>query len=183
MGFKSNVKKFVNRLRGEVGLETYIKNGLKVGKNFSCMKGCGFDYSHSFLISIGDDVTFSTNVKVLAHDASTKRILGYTKIGIVEIGNNVFVGENAIILPGVKIGDNVILGAGSVVPKSLNSNGVYAGNPAKFICSFDDYIERQKSLMNENNVFDESWTMRGNITEEKKEKMRAELRKGIGFVK
>lgn len=47
------------------------------------------------------------------------------------------IGANCIILPNVEIGDNVIIGAGSIVTKDLKSNGVYAGNPTKFICSFD----------------------------------------------
>ena len=52
------------------------------------------------------------HVQILAHDASTKRYLGYTKIGRVLIGNNVFVGAGTIILPSVAIGNNVIIGAG-----------------------------------------------------------------------
>lgn len=51
-------------------------------------------------------------MQILAHDASTKRYLGYTKIGRVLIGNNVFVGAGTIILPSVAIGNNVIIGAG-----------------------------------------------------------------------
>lgn len=58
------------------------------------------------------------------------------------IGNNVFIGMNSIILSGVKIGDNVIIGAGSVVSKDCPSNGVYAGNPARYICSLEEYYNK-----------------------------------------
>ena len=61
-----------------------------------------------------------------------------------KIKDNVFIGMNAIILPGTKIGSNVIIGAGSVVNGELNSNSVYAGVPAKFICSLDDFVDKHK---------------------------------------
>jgi acetyltransferase-like isoleucine patch superfamily enzyme len=53
--------------------------------------------------------------------------------GSAKIGNNVFIGSNAVILPGVKIPDNTIVGAGSVVIRSLKQVGTYFGNPAKKI--------------------------------------------------
>ena len=63
--------------------------------------------------------------------------------GEVAIGNNVFIGMNTIILRGVHIGDNVVIGAGSVVSKDCAENGVYAGSPAKFIMSINDYYEKR----------------------------------------
>ena len=79
--------------------------------------------SDSFLIEIGNKVTITSGVKIITHDGSTwlmndekgRRYL-FKK---VVIGNNVFVGVNAIIMPGVKIEDNVIVAAGSVVTKSI----------------------------------------------------------------
>jgi maltose O-acetyltransferase len=53
----------------------------------------------------------------------------------VIIGNNVWLGASVIILPGVQICDNVVVGAGAIVTKSIFNAGVYAGNPAKFIKS------------------------------------------------
>lgn len=157
--------------------------GMRVGNNFSCAGKCTFDYSHCFLISIGDNVTFSARVHILAHDASTRRELGYTKIGLVTIGSNVFVGENTTILPGVSVGDNVIIGANSLVSKSLDANGVYGGCPARLICSYDDYMNKCRNLMNDKNMFDESYTLRGNISEDKKKEMIETLKIGVGFVK
>jgi len=62
----------------------------------------------------------------------------------VEIGNNVFIGWESTILRGVKIEDNVIIGANSVVTKDCLANGVYAGNPARRIAELDDFLERRK---------------------------------------
>jgi acetyltransferase-like isoleucine patch superfamily enzyme len=64
----------------------------------------------------------------------------------IYIGNNVFVGYGSILMPGVKIGDNVIIAAGSVVTKNLNANAVYAGNPAKFLKSIEDYTDKYKEV-------------------------------------
>lgn len=57
----------------------------------------------------------------------------------IKIGNNVYIGTGSIILPGVTIGDNVIIGAGSVVTKDIPSNTVFAGIPARFIKSIEEY--------------------------------------------
>lgn len=61
------------------------------------------------------------------------------------IGNNVFIGMNAIILMCTKIGNNIIIVAGSVVSGNLDSNSVYAGNPEKKICILEEYCEKMKS--------------------------------------
>lgn len=79
-----------NRILGEVSTKKLVKRGLKIGKGFSIQAKCMIDSSHCWLIQIGDNVTLAPGVHVLAHDASTKRSLGYTKIGLVRIGNNVF---------------------------------------------------------------------------------------------
>lgn len=62
-------------------LQVAIDNGLTIGKNPNIQDGVRLDPSHCWLISIGDCVTLAPNVVVLAHDASTKRKIGYTKIG------------------------------------------------------------------------------------------------------
>lgn len=68
----------------------------------------------------------------------------YGGTGIVTIGNNVFIGVNSIVLKDTIIGDNVIIGAGSVISGNVESNSVYAGVPAKKICSLDEYVEKLK---------------------------------------
>ena len=101
-----NIIMLLNR---EIPTEVLIKRGMKVGKDFNRQQGCFLDPTHCFLITIGDDVTMSIRVTVMAHDASTKKNLGYTKIGQVHIGNHVFIGANTTILPGVTIGDYAVI--------------------------------------------------------------------------
>lgn len=100
------------------------------------------------LISIGNNVWITSGVQFINHDASAQIVQkvrnyhGIDKVGVIDIGDNVFIGNNAIILPGVKIGNCCVVGAGSVVTKSIPEKSVAAGNPAKVICSFDEYADR-----------------------------------------
>ena len=64
--------------------------------------------------------------------------------GRVKIGDWVYIGTNSLIMPGVTIGNNVLVAAGSVVTKSVPERMVVAGNPARIICSIDEYYERNK---------------------------------------
>lgn len=179
---KSKITKFRNRLLGELSTEEYIKMGMKIGKNFKKMQGCMMDISHCFLIEIGDNVTFAPKVQLIAHDASTYNDLGYTKIGKITIGNNVFIGANSTVLPNVSIGNDVIIGAGSVVTKNIPDNSVAAGNPAKVITTKSEYLHKNAELMKTSPLFDENWTMRKNITDNQKQIMKNKLGNGIGFV-
>ena len=124
------IKEILYRIRGEFTTEKLISMGMKVGKNFKRLNGVILDPSHCWLIEIGDNVTMAPNVHVLCHDASTKQFLGYTKIGRVNIGNNVFIGAETVILPGVNIGNNVVIGANSTVTKDIPDGVVVAGSPA-----------------------------------------------------
>ena len=132
-------------------LNNLITNGLSLGKNVTIMPEAFIDPRYSFLISIGDNCSLSNGVMILAHDASTYKFSGgYTRLGKVEIKNNCYFGSNAIILPGVTIGPNVLVAAGSVVTKSIPPNSCVAGVPARVYSKFDDFIknhEEQIKLM------------------------------------
>lgn len=105
-----------------------------------------------FLITLGDYVEITGGVSFVNHDGAIwifrNLIPEYEHadiFGKITIGNNVFIGIKSIILPGVHIGDNVIIGAGSVITKDCLSNCVYAGVPAKRICSMDEYFDKNKN--------------------------------------
>lgn len=161
----------------------FRRMGVKIGDGTKIQGDVIIDYSHYWLIEIGKNVTLAPRVHILAHDASTKRELGYAKLGVTTIGDDVFVGANSIILPGVTVGTGSIVGAGSVVTKDIPSNIVVAGNPARFICSIDEYYEKVRQKMNNENCFDEQYTIRKNISEEKKQEQIELVKKyGCGFV-
>ena len=144
------IRKILEYLRVEPQhLEKLLKRGLKVGKNFNRMGGVIIDPSHCYHITIGDNVTLAPRVHILAHDASTFIFFGKTRAANVTIGNNVFVGYGTVILPDTYIGDNVIIGAGSIVRGKVDSDSVVVGNPAKRVCSYFEYIDKNRKLLEE----------------------------------
>lgn len=124
------------------------------------------------------------NAKLLSHDASTALVEGVrTKLGIVKIGNNVFIGANSIVLCNVRIGDNVVGGANSVVTHDVPSNSVYAGNSAKYICSFDEFSEKHQNNQETHPIFRKyRWYEWSNASFKEKERMRKELTDKFGYL-
>lgn len=157
---KETIKRFLSRLRGEQDLKKLVSRGLTIGKNVTRMEGVIIDPSHCWHIVIGDNVVLAPRVHVLAHDASTKVFLNYTRVANTKIGNNVFVGAGSIVLPGVTIGNNVVIGAGSVVADDIPDGSVAVGNPARVVKTLDDFLENNKRKMSVENVFGEAFTLR-----------------------
>lgn len=123
-------------------VEYQRSRGAKIGEDVVLIN-CRIDDQFQYLLSIGNHVTI-TGATILTHDASTKRALGFTKCGRVDIGDNVFIGDGSVILPNTKIGNRVIVGAGAVVAKNIPDDSVVIGNPCKIICSYDDYLFHMK---------------------------------------
>ena len=128
-------------------IEVFGENAkLEIGRNMMAYHNLHIGALESVII--GDDVLIASGVYISDHnhgsysgefqsspfEAPVKRSLTSSP---VIIGNNVWIGERASILPGVSIGDGVIIGAGSVVTKSLPNFVIAAGVPAKIIKSFD----------------------------------------------
>lgn len=176
------LKDFIFRLRGEVSTGQLIEQGMQVGKNFERLNNVLIDDSHAWLITIGDNVTMAPRVHILAHDASTKKFLGYTKIGRVTIGNNVFIGAESVVLPNVTIGNNVVIGANSTITHDIPDNVVVAGTPAKIICSLDDYLQKHKDAMKTAPVYGEEYTLRKNVSMDKRVQQREELKTQGGYI-
>ncbi|MGG6491828.1 UNVERIFIED_CONTAM: acyltransferase [Bacteroidetes bacterium 56_B9] len=154
-----------------------MNGGGVVGKN--CYIGTrNIDLAHAWLIKIGDNVTLSS-CRLLVHDASTKRAIGYSKVGRIIIGNNVFVGADALILPNVKIGNDCIIGAGAVVTSDVEDNSVVCGVPAKRICSYDEYIEKNRVLFETAPHWDTHYSKKSDS--EKRDMQQKLMNGGIGF--
>lgn len=102
--------------------------------------------SEPYLITVGSHCQLTT-CKIFTHGGGqVVRHIDPTfdTFGKVVIGNYVYIGTDALIMPGVTIGDNVLVAAGSVVTKSIPNGVVVVGNPAKQICTIEDYYERNK---------------------------------------
>lgn len=129
-----------------------VLRGVSVGRGGWIGRGCLLG-NHPFLLRIGDNVIIADGVKILTHDTSFVPVGGLDLAAEVRIGNNIQIGENAIVLPGVCIGDNCVVGAGAVVIGDVSSGGVWAGVPAKFICSIEDGKKKVQKRIGGNQYF------------------------------
>jgi acetyltransferase-like isoleucine patch superfamily enzyme len=109
--------------------------GLKIGKGCQ-INATGFS-TEPFLIEIGDHVAVSNGSKFITHDGSIwimeEKHPNLDLFGPIKIGNNSFIGMDAIILPNTTIGSNCIIGAGSVIRGIIPDNSLVIGNPGKVI--------------------------------------------------
>lgn len=167
--------KLIEKLRvilgGNYSISELRKRGITIGNDCHIYTK-NLDFGHGYLITIGNKVTLASAVRILTHDASTKRILGYSKIGRVDIGDNVFIGAESIVLPNVRIGDNVIIGAGSVVVKDIPSNVVAVGNPCRVVGDYDSFVKKNQALFEVVPHQDSSFEHK---SKDEKEKMKNDL--------
>lgn len=176
------IKELLYRLRGEFTTEKLVSMGMKVGANFKRLHGVILDPGHCWLIEIGDNVTMAPRVHVLCHDASTKTFLNYTKIGRVTIGDNVFIGAESVVLPGVTIGSNVIIGANSTVTHDIPDNTVVAGSPARIISTLDEYLAKERARMESAPCYGEQYTLRKSVPMDKRLQQKQDLKGKIGYI-
>lgn len=142
---KGNLKR-ITALFAECGDNLVIEAGFhcEYGDHIKIGDNCFFNINCTLLdgpessgaITIGNDCLVGPNVQIYAvgHDVNpTSRLSKRNLASPIVIGNNVWIGGGAIILPGVSIGDNAVIAAGAVVTKNIAANTLVAGNPAKFI--------------------------------------------------
>lgn len=135
-------KELIKKILGNTKETFLIEQPFVCDYGYNIEIGENFYSNHNLTILDGNKVKFGDNVFIAPNcgfytaghplDYKTRNEgLEYTKP--IEVGNNVWIGGNVIVLPGVKIGDNVVIGAGSVVNKDIPSNSVAVGNPCKVI--------------------------------------------------
>ncbi len=150
--YEKYVKHFVRGSKFHKSLtQIYRKKGMEIGAD--CRLYSTDFGSEPYLVHIGNHVTITDNVKFVTHDGGVwvvrylrEQFKDVDLIGQIWIGDNVFIGNNAVILPGVTIGENTIVAAGCIVAKSLEANSVYGGVPAKKICSIEAYINKNQQF-------------------------------------
>lgn len=143
---------FPNLVNSKIKISLLKQQGVSVGEG-TCIFDAGsvrIDSSRPALLEIGEYCKITGGTIILTHDYSRsvlRRVYGDVvgEARKTTIGNNVFIGMNSIILMGTHIGDNCIIGAGSICHGGYPGNSVIAGNPAKVICSLDEYYEKRKS--------------------------------------
>lgn len=155
MGIKTFLKKLIygDMATGEAYLDSLRRKGASIGEGttlFCSPRDCCVDAQNPYLLTIGRNVQITRGVVMLTHDYSWSVIKG--RFGEVcggqfplTVGNNVFIGMNAVLLGGAVIGDNCIIGAGSVVKGKVPSGTVVAGNPARVVCTIEEYRDKRRS--------------------------------------
>lgn len=154
--FESVYKMFILKA-GEETRNNYLRRqGVKIGKN-SKVHTVAFS-TEPYLVEIGDNARITSGTIFITHDGGVNVLAEDVDGGIfgkIKIGNNVFIGTNSIILLNTTIGDNCIVGAGSVVRGQFPDNSVIVGNPAKIIMktSVQKLLYRQSpGLVKTNNI-------------------------------
>lgn len=149
---KNNLKRVYNP--HEVFLKKMRRQGAKVGEFVQIVDKSNFLYEPwcANLIEIGNEVVIAAGVRFVSHDSSYANIFGSvpTKYGRIVIEDNVYIGVNAIILPGVRIGASSLIGAGTIINKNIPPRSIVVGNPCKIIGSIDDGLEKYKLNMQTN---------------------------------
>lgn len=133
---------FVQRILGENGdipwmvhFTSRVYGDIQIGKNvwrsFALSGGCYIQGMNG--IRIGDDTIFAPGVKIVSANHDSTDLGTWKKTAPINIGRHCWIGANAVILPGVALGDNVTVGAGAVVTKSFPDGSILAGVPARVI--------------------------------------------------
>ena len=143
------MRRLLNRLRGYPSRRWLIRRGLRLGRDVYIDDFAAFDHGFPWLISIGDEAVLSAGVRIVAHDGSTKHWAGYIRVGRVDIGPKVYIGAHALVLPGVTIGANAIVGAGSVVRHDVAPGSIVLGNPAVEVGTVEGFTAKHRSRIAE----------------------------------
>lgn len=158
------------------------KRGMHIGEGVNLPMSTWIDTPHCFLISIGDNCGFGDNCAILAHDAMPNEYLDATKIGKVIIHESCHFGMRTIILPGVEIGPRSVVGSGSVVIKDIPPNTVASGNPAKVICTLDEFLDKHRDQMKTAPLFPYNQYDHIYLTPERMKEMLEKLDESPGYI-
>jgi maltose O-acetyltransferase len=174
------LRRSLSRLRGELDMDRLVARGLQLGERTYIARRVYLDSDYPWLISVGDDSGLAPYVVVLAHDAAFAKRTGLTRVAPVVIGKRVFVGVGSTILPGSRIGDNTIIGAGSTVSGELPPNALAVGDPATVVSGVELAVEwHRKAIATAPKWPLDGWMEGLGITDERRSAQRQRLAEGV----
>ena len=156
--------------------------GMEIGTDVFLPDSTWIDANHCYLISIGDHCGFGEGCVLLAHDAQMDEYLDAARLGRIVIHASCHIGTRTVVLPGVEIGPRTIVGAGSVVTKSLPANSVCAGNPARVLCSLEEYLARHRERLATARTFEYAHYDINVLTPERRAELVAACAAGAAYI-
>ena len=146
MLFKKIYRKLYKSIVGKISPVKYAKKiGVNMGEGIHIYGPVEWS-TEPWIITLGNNVHITNGVKFITHDGGTllfRHIIEDLEITKpITVGNNVYFGNNAVILPGVNIGNDVVVGAGAVVTKDIPDNSVVSGVPARIINTTEEYFKK-----------------------------------------
>jgi maltose O-acetyltransferase len=169
-------------LRGEPNIDDLVAEGLQLGEGVHIGRPVVFDRAQPWLITIGDHAVIGMNAVILTHDISLRDYTGQARVARVDIGARVIVGAGAIILPGTKIGDDSVIGAGAVVRGDIPPRSLAVGNPAK-VSELKAIVAWQRASAKKAPHWPTEGWSRLSITDERRREQREALAGGVsGYV-
>ena len=120
-----------------------MKVGVNIGKH--CLIATKSWGTEPYLIKIGDNVQVTKGVRFFTHGgghAIRHQYPDFDVFGKIYVEDRAYIGSNSLIMPGVTIGEGAIVAAGSVVTKSVPKYTVVGGNPARVLCTVEEYVRK-----------------------------------------
>lgn len=151
MAFINKIKMIFSRKKD---IEYYRKLGVHIGRNCEIYEGVSFG-SEPYLVSIGNHVRITKGVQFITHDGGVWVLREkYNRedidiFGSIRIGNNVHLGINSVIMPGVTIGNDCVIACGAVVTKNIPDGEIWGGIPAKKIKNIEEYYQQHMNDFHE----------------------------------
>ena len=137
---------FIFNKIGNYKTNQLLKQGMQIGEGSQILSP-GLILDEPYLISLGKHVSVASGVRFIVHDGATwvfrsqERYRNVIKYGRITIHDNCIIGLNSVLLPGITIGPNSVVAAGSVVTGDVAPGMIVRGNPAKVVAKVEDYAE------------------------------------------
>jgi maltose O-acetyltransferase len=182
LGLASRWKAKIDQTRLQRRWEYFRALGMQLGQGVNLPASTWVDVSACYAISIGDWCGFGEQCLILSHDAQMDEFLDAGLVARVIIHESCHFGSRTVILPGVEVGPRTIVGANSVVAKSLPPDTVCAGTPAKVICTLDEYLARHQASMAARRAFPWRTYNSMDLTSERRNELMQALANGPIYV-